>query len=179
MREKVSVNGREFEIYLSKDDIQGRIWDLGNQITNDYHGKEPVILSVLNGAFIFTADLVRYIELPLMIEFVRLSSYHGTQSTGKIKRLMGLNMDIEGRDIIIVEDIVDTGLTLSQFLIDIKSKKPASVAVVSLLRKPEAITHDVEIDYLGFDIPNEFVLGYGLDYDEVGRELPHIYKLIG
>jgi len=178
MRERVSVNDKDFEIYLSKDDIQGRIWDLGNQITNDYHGKSPVIISILNGAFIFTADLVRYIELPLMIEFVRLSSYHGTSSTGAVKRLMDLNMDIAGRDVLIVEDIVDTGLTLSQFLIDIKAKNPASVAIVSLLRKPEALTHDVHIDYLGFDIPNEFVLGYGLDYDEVGRELPHIYKLV-
>jgi len=113
-----------------------------------------------------------------MIEFVRLSSYHGTSSTGAVKRLMDLNMDIAGRDVLIVEDIVDTGLTLSQFLIDIKAKNPASVAIVSLLRKPEALTHDVHIDYLGFDIPNEFVLGYGLDYDEVGRELPHIYKLV-
>lgn len=178
MKEQVTVNGKDFQVYLTKDEITGRIWDLGQQITQDYRGKTPIILSVLNGAFIFTADLVRYIELPLKIEFVRLSSYEGTSSTGRITEVLGLKTDLENQEVIIVEDIVDTGLTLSNFIKTVKSKNPNSVRVVSLLRKPEAITFPVEIDYVGFDIPNDFVLGYGLDYDEVGRELPQIYKLI-
>ena len=178
MKEKVTVNGRDFKVYLTKEEIEGRIWDLGQQITNDFRGKQPIILSVLNGAFIFTADLVRYIELPLNIEFVRLSSYEGTSSTGKITEVIGLNINLEDQDVIIVEDIVDTGLTLSNFIKTVKSKNPNSVKVVSLLRKPDALTFPVDIDYVGFDIPNDFVLGYGLDFDEVGRELPQIYKLV-
>ena len=178
MRDKVTVNGKDFTIYLSKEEIIGRIWDIGQQITKDYRGRTPIILSVLNGAFIFTADLVRYIELPLKIEFVRLSSYEGVSSTGRITEVLGLKTDLKDQDVIIVEDIVDTGLTLSNFIKTVKDKNPNSVKVVSLLRKPDAITFPVQIDYVGFDIPNDFVLGYGLDYDEVGRELPQIYKLI-
>ncbi|MDG2448490.1 MAG: hypoxanthine phosphoribosyltransferase [Saprospiraceae bacterium] len=178
MKEEVTVNGKDFSVYLTKEEIIGRVWDLGQQITNDYRGKTPIILSVLNGAFIFTADLVRHIELPLNIEFVRLSSYEGTSSTGKLTEVLGLKTDLENQDVIIVEDIVDTGFTLSNFVKTVKSKNPNSVKIVSLLRKPEAISFPVEIDYVGFDIPNDFVLGYGLDYDEVGRELPQIYKLV-
>ena len=178
MKEKVTVNGKDFIVYLTKEEIIGRTWDLGQQLTNDYKGKTPIILSVLNGSFIFTADLVRHIELPLKIEFVRLSSYEGTSSSGRITEVLGLKTDLKDQDIIIVEDIVDTGLTLSNFIKTVKSKNPNSVRVVSLLRKPDAITFPVDIDYVGFDIPNDFVLGYGLDYDEVGRELPQIYKLV-
>lgn len=178
MSENVSVNGRNFETYISKEKIQGRVEELGKQISADYQGKVPIVLSVLNGAFIFSADLVRSLSVNVKIEFVRLSSYEGTTSTGQIKQILGLKTDIENEDVIIVEDIVDTGLTLTNFIKDIKAKKPRSVKVVSLLRKPDAITHPVDIDYLGFDIPNVFVLGYGLDYDEIGRELPFIYKLV-
>lgn len=178
MKEKVTVNGKDFIVYLTKEEIIGRTWDLGQQLTNDYKGKTPIILSVLNGSFIFTADLVRHIELPLKIEFVRLSSYEGTSSSGQITEVLGLKTDLKDQDVIIVEDIVDTGLTLSNFIKTVKSKNPNSVRVVSLLRKPDAITFPVDIDYVGFDIPNDFVLGYGLDYDEVGRELPQIYKLV-
>ena len=178
MKEKVTVNGKDFIVYLTKEEIIGRTWDLGQQLTNDYKGKTPIILSVLNGSFIFTADLVRHIELPLKIEFVRLSSYEGTSSSGRITEVLGLKTDLKDQDIIIVEDIVDTGLTLSNFIKTVKSKNPNSVRVVSLLRKPDAITFPIDIDYVGFDIPNDFVLGYGLDYDEVGRELPQIYKLV-
>jgi hypoxanthine phosphoribosyltransferase len=178
MKEKVTVNGKDFIVYLTKEEIIGRTWDLGQQLTNDYKGKTPIILSVLNGSFIFTADLVRHIELPLKIEFVRLSSYEGTSSSGQITEVLGLKTDLKDQDVIIVEDIVDTGLTLSNFIKTVKSKNPNSVRIVSLLRKPDAITFPVDIDYVGFDIPNDFVLGYGLDYDEVGRELPQIYKLV-
>ncbi|MEE9371706.1 MAG: hypoxanthine phosphoribosyltransferase [Saprospiraceae bacterium] len=178
MKNKVTVNDKNFEVYLTKDEIHDRTCNLGIQITSDYKGKVPIILSVLNGAFIFTADLVRHIDLPLNIEFVRLSSYKGTSSTGKITEILGLETNLENQDVLIVEDIVDTGLTLTNFIKTVKSENPNSVKIVTLLRKPEAITFPVNIDYIGFDIPNDFVLGYGLDYDEVGRELPQIYKLI-
>lgn len=178
MSDIVVLGDKSFDVYISKDEIQKRVWELGQEISVEYKGKVPLVLSVLNGSFIFTADLVRYLDLQLKVEFVRLSSYEGTNSTGEITQILGLKTDIQGEDVIIVEDIVDTGLTLSRFVAEIKGKKPNSVKVVSLLRKPDAIQHPVEVDYVGFDIPNEFVLGYGLDYDEIGRELPQIYKLI-
>ena len=178
MSDIVHLNNKSFEVYLTKDEIQERVWELGQELSIDYKGKVPLVISILNGAFIFTADLVRYLDFNLKVEFVRLSSYVGMSSKGEIKQILGLKTDIEGEDVIIVEDIVDTGLTLSNFISDIKSRKPNSLKIVTLLRKPDALKFPVELDYVGFDIPNDFVLGYGLDYDEIGRELPQIYKLV-
>jgi len=178
MSDIVRLNDKNFDVFITKDEIQSRVWELGQELSKDYKGKVPLVLSVLNGAFIFAADLVRYLDFNLKIEFVRLSSYVGTSSSGDVIQVLGLRKNIEGEDIIIVEDIIDTGLTLSKFIKEIKLRKPNSVKVVSLLRKPDAVVFPVNVDYVGFDIPNDFVLGYGLDYDEVGRELPQIYKLI-
>jgi hypoxanthine phosphoribosyltransferase len=178
MSEIVQVHGKKFEVYLTEEEIQQRVWELGNEISKDFKGKTPMIISVLNGSFIFTADLVRQLDCQLKVEFVRLSSYEGTTSGGQVLQILGLKKDIKGEDVLIVEDIVDTGLTLSQFIAEIQSRNPNSIKVVSLLQKPAAIEHPVDIDYIGFDIPNEFVLGYGLDFDEIGRELPQIYKLM-
>ena len=177
MSDTVKLHDKEFEIYISKEEIDSINKGLAVQINRDYEGKNPIVLSILNGSFIFAADLVRYFSFPLKIEFVRYSSYEGTESTGRIKEILGLKSNIEGRDLLIVEDIVDTGFTLSKALAELKSHGPSSVRVVSLLLKPDALQHDIPVDYVGKSIPNDFVVGYGLDYDELGRDLPAIYKL--
>lgn len=175
--EIISLHDKKFVRFIGSEEIAQRIQMLAERINADYAGKEPIVLSILNGSFIFAADIVRYFNFPLKIEFVRYSSYHGTGSTGIVKKIFGMKSPVEGKDILIIEDIIDTGLTLSQAMQDLHNQKPASLKVVSLLLKPDALQHDVHVDYVGFEIPNEFVVGYGLDYDELGRDLPAIYKL--
>ena len=176
MNDCVKLHDKEFELFLNREAIQKKTMELAQQINLDYKGKQPLVLSILSGSFIFAADLVRYFDFPLKIEFVRYSSYDGTSSTGKVKKIIGMRTKAEDQDILIIEDIVDTGLTLSQAIDDLKKQSPSSIKVVSLLLKPEALAHPVPVDYVGFEIPNEFVVGYGLDYDELGRDLPDIYK---
>ena len=178
MNDIITLNDKSFEVFLTDEEIQQRVWELGHEISKNYKGKVPLVVSILNGSFIFTADLIRHFDFQLKVEFVRLSSYVGTASSGEILEIIGLRHDIENEDVLIVEDIVDTGLTLSNFVARIKEKNPNSIRIVSLLRKPSAIEFPVEVDYVGFEIPNDFVLGYGLDFNEIGRELPQIYKLI-
>lgn len=150
---------------------------MGAEIARDYAGVEPVVMVVvLKGSAIFAADLARAMGLPLEMEFVRLSSYSGTKTTGVVRALLPLADELcEGRHLLVVEDIVDTGTTLSKFLPDLLARGAASVKLAALLSKPEARRHEVKIDYLGFEIPNDFVVGYGLDYDELGRNLPEIW----
>ena len=174
---QIQLHDKCFEIFIDRDTISDRIEALAELINNDYRGKTPIILCILNGSFIFTADLVRYFNFPLTVEFVRYSSYEGTSSTGKINKMLGVKSEIEGKDVLIVEDIIDTGYTLSNAIVELKKKKPSSVKVASLLLKPDALQHDVPCDYIGFEIPNKFVVGFGLDYDELGRDLPEIYQL--
>lgn len=173
----IKLHDKTFETYLPESEIQEAVKRLAEEINNDYQGKKPIILSILNGSFIFTADLVRFFNFPLTVEFVRYSSYEGTTSTGKITKMLGMKSDIKGKDLIIVEDIIDTGFTLHNALKDLRAQEPASIKIASLLVKPKALKHDVPCDYVGFNIPNDFVVGYGLDYDEYGRDLPAIYKL--
>ncbi len=173
----VQLLDKVFEVYLSEDQIKKRIDELAEIINADYEGKSPVILSILNGSFIFTADIVRKFNFMLNVEFVRFSSYHGTTSSGKVKKVMKVNSIIKDKDVLIIEDIIDTGLTMQVALEDLASKKPRSIRVLSLLVKPEALKYETQIDYAGFEIPNEFVVGYGLDYSELGRDLPAIYRL--
>ena len=148
------------------------------EINRDYEGKDPLFIAILNGSFIFAADLIRKITIPCQISFVKLSSYSGTVSTESVKELIGLNEDIQGRHVVIVEDIVDTGLTLDKFLKDLELKHPASVKLACFSFKKEAFKKSFPIDYLGITIPNEFIVGYGLDYDGYGRNLPDIYKVV-
>lgn len=173
----IKLHDKTFETYLPESEIQEAVKRLAEEINKDYQGKKPIILSILNGSFIFTADLVRFFNFPLTVEFVRYSSYEGTSSTGKITKMLGMKSDIKGKDLIIVEDIIDTGFTLHNALKDLHAQEPASIKIASLLVKPKALKHDVPCDYVGFNIPNDFVVGYGLDYDEYGRDLPAIYKL--
>lgn len=177
MSDSLTIHDKQFDVYINEETIQERVKSLAEQINEDYKGRSATILCILNGSFIFTADLVRHFNFPVNLEFVRYSSYEGTKTTGKITKLLGMKSDIMGKDLIIVEDIIDTGYTISTAITEIERKKPNSIKIASLLLKPEALIHDVPCDYIGFEIPNEFVIGYGLDYDELARDLPSIYKL--
>ncbi|HSL90255.1 MAG TPA: hypoxanthine phosphoribosyltransferase [Ignavibacteriaceae bacterium] len=175
---KLIINSDEFEILLTEDQIQTRITELGRKISEDYADKTPVFIGVLNGAFIFMSDLLKNVSINCEVDFFKLSSYGDAKiSSGKVKLLKELNCDVNERDIIIVEDIVDSGLSI-KYIEDIFSEhNPASMRVVSLLRKPQSLKYDVKIDYIGFDIPGKFVIGYGLDYEQKYRNLKSIYVL--
>lgn len=173
----VRAHDLTFKPFLSEEKIQKRVIELSQDITKDYKGKKPVFLSILNGAFIFVADLVRACDLTCETTFIKLSSYDGVKSTGNVTTLIGMDIDLKERDVIVVEDIIDTGKTLYQFLKELKKLEPASVKLASLLVKPEALQYDIYVDYKGFDIPNKFVIGYGLDYNGEGRNLASIYQL--
>ncbi len=173
----VRAHDLTFKPFLSEELIQKRVVELSRDITADYQGKKPIFLSILNGAFIFVADLVRACDLVCETTFIKLSSYDGVKSTGNVTTLIGMDIDLKGRDVIVVEDIIDTGKTLYHFLNEMKKLKPASVKLASLLVKPTALQFDIKVDYKGFDIPNKFVIGYGLDYNGEGRNLASIYQL--
>jgi len=162
---------------ISRKEIEEVVSHLANRINSDYADKTPLLLGVLNGAFIFMADLVRKLSVPCEISFVKYASYSGTQSTGTARELIGLNEKMKGRDVIVVEDIVDSGITMEQLLKDLKRHQPASVRLACFFLKPEAFQGTFNIDYLGMKIPNDFIVGYGLDYDGFGRNLPEIYRL--
>lgn len=179
MDSNISVNGLNFRPMISAEAIANRVEELGKQITMDYPGQAPLFVAVLNGAFIFAADLVRAAKVKSTIGFVKLSSYSGLSSTGQVKTDLSLSpAQVKGQHLIIVEDIVDTGKTLSSFVADLKAWEPASIKIASLLLKPEALQHPIEVDYLGFSIPPAFVIGYGLDFDEAGRQLDAIYQKV-
>lgn len=174
----INILDLTFRPYIPQLEIEQKVTAMGRQITEDYRDKTPFILSVLNGSFIFTADLVRAIDLPCETEFVKLKSYEGTQSTEQIQEMIGLERDIKGLDIIIVEDIVDTGLTLYRLIENLKLKEPKSIAIASLIFKKEAFKKEYAIDYVGFEIENKFIVGYGLDYNGYGRNLKEIYQIV-
>lgn len=174
---KVTYNGLTFEPYLSNETIVNRVGELARQISEDYSGKCPLILCVLTGAFPFAADLFQELDIDAEISFIRLKSYEGTASTGKIKEVMGLTEDLTGRHVIIVEDIIDTGKTIKKLVDDLDGKGAASVKVATLLIKPESVQYDIKPDYVGFEIPNKFIIGYGLDLDGLARNLKDIYSI--
>jgi hypoxanthine phosphoribosyltransferase len=173
----ITILDKNFTPFISRNTIENRISELAAQISKDYEGRCPVFIVVLNGAFFFATELVKSIPLSCEITFVRFSSYAQTKSTGQVKRIIGLEEQISGRDVVIIEDIVDTGLTMSQLLEQIRELKPGSVAVATLLHKPEALQTPIDLNYVGFEIENRFVVGYGLDYDGIGRNLDAIYVL--
>lgn len=171
------IRDKSFAKFITDDQIQEAISRLAGQIDTEYKGKTPIFLIVLNGAFIFASDLIKKVTVECEMAFVRLSSYKGTQSTGVVNEMLGVDIDLEGRYVIVVEDIVDTGLTLQHFLKRIASHKPAEVKIAACLIKPEAFKADYTVDFSCFSIPNDFVVGYGLDYDGLGRNSSDIYKL--
>lgn len=174
----IRVHDKQFEPYLTANEINARIKVLAKQLDKDYAGKKPLFIAILNGSFIFAADLFKELTMDAEICFIKLASYKGTKSSGQVITAIGLDTDLFGRDVVIVEDIVDTGKTLSEFLPQLYHQQPASMKIVALLHKPEATVFPIPIDYLGFSIPNKFVVGYGLDYDGLGRNIREIYKLV-
>lgn len=177
MKNAIQLHDKKFVVSLPSTKIQERIKTLGSQISSEMEGKCPLFICVLNGAFLFAADLLKNISTDCEITFIRVSSYEGTASTGNLKSIMGLSENIEGRSVIIVEDIVDTGHTMVHLINELKSKNPAQLKLASLLLKPAALQHEIKIDYTGFEVPNDFLVGYGLDYDGLGRNLSDIYTL--
>lgn len=177
---KIEIEDKEFDLLIEYDQIKKRTRFLGIQLNVDYENKVPLFLGVLNGSFMFMADLIKQINISSEISFVKISSYNGSDiSSGVVKEVIGLEVDLKNRDVIIVEDIVDTGITLSYLLEKVKSQNPASVSVCTLLFKPNSLQKEIEeIDYVGFEIQNEFVVGYGLDYKGLGRNLTDIYRAI-
>ncbi len=174
---KIKVGELQFRPFITKEKIVERVAALGEQISKDYEGKRPLFLGVLNGSFIFAADLFRTITTDAEISFIKLASYKGTTSTGNVITAIGLEENLHDRHIILVEDIIDTGKTLSSFMPDLLSRGPASVKIATFLTKPEALKYDIKADYCAFEIENKFVVGYGLDYDGYGRNIPELYIL--
>ena len=173
----VTLHNKTFEVFIPETEISAIVHSMANAI-NNAGMKNPLFIAVMNGAFLFAADIMRKITIPgSEISFIKLSSYSGTETTGKVNQLIGISDDISGRNIIILEDIVDTGITLEKIISLLEKENVADIKVATLLFKPEAYTKDISIDYIGKSIANDFVVGYGLDYDEIGRNLPHIYKL--
>lgn len=175
---QIKVKDKTFEVSIPAETLHREIVRVASEINRDYEGREPIFLPVLNGSFIFAADLLREVCLPCEISFIKLASYQGTQSTGTIREVIGLAQDITGRDVIIVEDIIDSGLTMAHMIETLQKHNPASIKVCSLLVKPAALKVQIPIHYRAMDIPNDFIVGYGLDYDGFGRNTKDIYTLI-
>lgn len=173
----IRVHDKEFEPYLSSEKITSRIREIAGALNKDYAGKRPLFIAILNGSFMFASDLFKELKIDAEICFIKLASYKGTKSSGQVITAIGLDMDVYGRDIVIIEDIVDTGKTLNEFLPQLYHQHPASLKIVALLEKPDAMKYPLTIDYLGFSIPDKFVVGYGLDYNGLGRNIREIYRL--
>ena len=178
MEKLVKLGDRSFRLYKSENEILSYVKNVAHQINSDYFGRRPLIVPVLNGSFMFAADLLKELKLDCELSFVKVVSYTGTASNGQATTLIGLNQNIEGRHVSLVEDIVDTGHTLSKILPLLLQQNPASLKVASLLYKPQALKVKVTIDYVGVEIPNDFIVGYGLDYNGLGRNLRDIYQVI-
>ena len=173
----LKIIDKTFVPYLEEEAIQEKITLLAAQLNKEYEGKKPLFLSILNGSFLFTADLFKQITIEAEVSFIKLASYKGTSSTGNVITAIGLDTNVHGRHVIILEDIIDTGKTLHHYLPELASQQPATIKIAVLLNKTEALAYPVKVDYSCFDIPNKFVVGYGLDYDGLGRNSKDIYQL--
>ena len=174
----VKIKDLTFKTFIPESEIQQRVKAVAEKINKDLDGKNPLLLAVLNGSFVFAADLIRNITIPCEISFVKLASYQGTTSTGKIKEVIGLNEDLTGRTVVIVEDIVDTGFTMKRMIETLGTRHPESIHICSLLIKPDKLQVPLNIEYAAIEIPNDFIVGYGLDYDQQGRQLRDIYTIV-
>ncbi|MFZ1529716.1 MAG: hypoxanthine phosphoribosyltransferase [Ferruginibacter sp.] len=173
----IKVHDKTFQPFLSVQQIDEQIKRLGLELSRDYAGKRPLFIAILNGSFMFASDLFKEISIEAEICFIKLASYKGTKSSGNVITSIGLDENLKDRHVIILEDIVDTGKTLHQFLPQLVNQQPASLKIAALLHKPDALVHPLKIDYLGFNVPDKFLLGYGLDYDGLARNLREIYQL--
>lgn len=173
----VKIKDKTFETFIPENEIQQRVKAVADKLNRDMADKNPLFLAVLNGSFVFAADLMRYITIPSEISFVKLASYQGTASTGEVKEIFGVTEELHGRHVVIVEDIVDTGLTMKRMLESLGTREPASLHICSLLVKPDKLQVPLDIEYAAMEIPNDFIVGYGLDYDQQGRNLRDIYKI--
>lgn len=174
----IKIKDKTFRTFIPEDEIVSRVKAVAEKINKDMEGKNPLLLAVLNGSFVFAADLMRYITIPCEISFVKLASYEGTTSTGAIREVIGLNEDLTGRTVVIVEDIVDTGATMDRMLETLGTRNPKSIDICTLLLKPDKLQHELDIKYTAIEIPNDFIVGYGLDYDRQGRNLRDIYTVV-
>ena len=174
----IRVHDKSFAIYLSEKTIQQRVKEMAEAISKDYAGRRPLFIAILNGSFMFAADLFKHLTIEAELCFIKLASYKGMKSSGNVVTSIGLEDDLFGKEVIIVEDIVDTGKTLHKFLPKLMHQQPKSLKIATLLHKSEATEYPLTLDYIGFDIPNKFVVGYGLDYDGLGRNLKEIYQLV-
>lgn len=174
----IRIHDKTFEIYLSEAAIQERVKNIADSINEEYRGKQPLFIAILNGSFMFASDLFKYLTIDTEISFIKLASYRGMKSTGKVITSIGLDADLFGKDLVIIEDIVDTGKTLYNFLPKLRDHHPSSLKIAALLHKPEATRFPLNLDYVGFSIPDKFVVGYGLDYDGLGRNLKEIYQVV-
>lgn len=175
---QIQVHDKIFKPFISEATIQERVAQIAATIDRDYDGLQPLFLAILNGSFIFAADLFKKIKTDAEISFIKLVSYKGTTSSGNVVNAIGLEENLNGRHVVLLEDIIDTGKTIHSFLPEILQRQPASLKIATFLTKPDALKYPVEADYVGFEIPNNFVLGYGLDYDGLGRNLPELYTLV-
>jgi hypoxanthine phosphoribosyltransferase len=173
----IKVHDKSFETYLSEETILQRVKEIGAAISKDYAGKRPLFIAILNGSFMFASDLFKQLTIEAELCFIKLASYKGLKSSGNVVTSIGLEDDLFGKEVIIVEDIVDTGKTLHNFLPKLMHQQPKSLKIATFLHKSEATEYPLELNYIGFDIPNKFVVGYGLDYDGLGRNLKEIYQL--
>jgi hypoxanthine phosphoribosyltransferase len=173
----IQLHDKFFVPYLDEKQVQAKVQSIANSINTDYEGRTPLVVIVLNGAFIFGADLLKRLTVNCEVAFIRVSSYRGTASTGEVKEMMPLGADVKGRDVIVVEDIVDSGLTMDNLRLRMATEGANSIALCTLLFKPDAFKGVFELRYVGFEIPDRFVVGYGLDYDGLGRNIPAIYQL--
>ena len=174
----VKVQDKHFEPFIPEDKIRREVSRLAEEMNSDLASKDPIFLGILNGAFMFASDLYKQLDFPCQITFLKLASYSGTQSTGTVKQLIGINRDLKDRVVVVLEDIVDTGVTLETIIRQLSGYQPAEIRVATFLHKPDATITEVHLDYVGMEIPNDFILGYGLDYDGYGRNFKEIYRLV-
>ena len=174
----IRIKEKSFEVSIPNEEIQQKVKALAEKMNKDYAGKNPVFVCILNGAFVFMADLVRYLDFQPDIVFAKYSSYEGMNTTGKVKEVLGVSVDLEGKDVVLVEDIIDTGITMSHVLPIFQAKGVASVKIATMLMKPEKLKCNIKVDYCAMEIPNDFIVGYGLDYDGLGRNYKDIYTVV-
>ncbi len=174
----IQIKDKQFALSIPEEDIQKAVKQVGEEINRDLAGTNPLFICVLNGAFMFASDLMKIINIPCEITFIKLSSYEGLYTSGTVKEIIGLNESVVGRNVVVVEDIVDTGLTMERILNSLRAKGASNIHIATFLQKPDALQRDIEVDYVAMKIPNDFIVGYGLDYDGYGRNLKDIYTVI-